>query len=205
MDFSKKAAKEIVNKTIEALAARGMTAEFVISKGEAKEKVLALIPQGAEVMTMTSITLEQTGIAEEINTSEKYTSVRKQLTTMDRKTHNREMQALGAAPDWAIGSVHAVTEGGEVLIASNTGSQLSAYVYGSVHVIWVVGVQKIVKNLDEGMQRINEYIVPKETQRAREAYNLPEFNTNVSKLVIVNKEISPGRIHIIFVDEALGF
>jgi hypothetical protein len=205
MDFSKQAAKESVNKTIEALAARGISAELVSSKDEAKEKVLSLIPQGAEVMTMTSITLEQTGIAEEINTSEKYISVRKQLVTMDRKTHNREMQQLGAAPDWAIGSVHAVTENGEVLIASNTGSQLSAYVYGSDHIVWVVGAQKIVKNIDEGMQRINEYIVPKETERAREAYNLPEFNTNVSKLLVVNKEISPGRIHIIFVNETLGF
>ena len=205
MDFSKQATKEMVSKTIEALAARGMSAELVANKEEAKEKVLALIPQGAQVMTMTSITLEQAGIADEINTSEKYISVRKQLDTMDRRTRNREMQELGAAPDWAIGSVHAVTENGEILIASNTGSQISAYVYGSGHVVWVVGAQKIVKNIDEGMQRINEYIVPKETERARKAYNLPEFNTNVSKLLIVNKEIFPGRIHIIFVNEALGF
>ena len=66
---------------------------------------------------------------------------------MDRTTQARERAKLGATPDLAIGSVHAVTEDGHVLIASNTGSQLPAYVYAAGKVIWVVGAQKIIKNI----------------------------------------------------------
>lgn len=205
MDFSKIPSAETVNKTIEVLKQNGITAEVVATGEEAKEKVSSLIPKGAEVMTMTSITLEQTGIAEEINNSGNYKSVRKKLETMDRKTQSLEMQRLGAAPEWTIGSVHAVTEDGKVLVASNTGSQLPAYSYGSARVLWVVGTQKIVKDVEEGMKRISEYIVPKESERARKAYNLPDFNTNISKLLIVNREVNHGRIHIVFVNQELGF
>ena len=154
---------------------------------------------------MTSITLEQAGIADAINNSGDYKSVRNELTKMDRKTQGEEMQKLGAAPVWSIGSVHAVTEDGQVMVASNTGSQLPAYAYGSPHVIWVVGTQKIVKDIEDGMKRIKEYIVPKETVRARKAYNLPDFNTFPSKILIVNREINPERIKIIFVNQVLGF
>lgn len=204
-DFSKLVSQETITSTMAALQERGISSELLMTKEEAKNKVLSLIPLGAEVMTMTSITLEQAGITEQIDTTGKFQSVRKQLTGLDRKTQGLQMQKLGAAPEWTVGSVHAVTEEGEVLIASNTGSQLAAYVSGSMHVIWVVGTQKIVKNVEEGMKRIYDYIVPRETERARKAYNLPEFNTNVSKLLIVNKEIVYGRIHLIFVNEQLGF
>ncbi len=99
--------------------------------------------------------------------------------------------------------MHAVTEDGKVLIASNSGSQLPAYAYGSGHVIWVVGAQKIVKNLDEGIKRIYEHSLPLESERARKAYGVP--GSAVNKLLIINKEIIPGRITMILTKEKLGF
>lgn len=205
MDYTQLASHETIEKVIAKLAERGISAEVVGSANDAKTKITALIPAEAEVMTMTSVTLSQTGIEEELNTSEKYDSVKQKLNKMNRETDSREMQKLGAAPEWTVGSVHAITEEGNVLIASNTGSQLPAYAYGAEHVIWVVSTKKIVKDVEEGMKRIQEFIVPQETERARKAYNMPDFNTNVSKLLIVNKEVKPGRIHIIFVNESLGF
>ena len=206
MDFSTIAPQEMLQNTMTALVANGITAEVVATREDAKKKVLELLPKGAEVMTMSSITLDETGIAQAVNESSTYDSVRNKLNSMNRETQGREMQKLGAAPEWAIGSVHAVTEDGHVFIASNTGSQLPAYVYGSGHVLWVIGTQKIVKNNDEATKRIYEYILPKETVRLRKAYNLPDtVDSFVSKLLIVNREITPGRIHIVFVSEALGF
>jgi L-lactate utilization protein LutC len=206
MDYSQLSPQETIEKVINALNENGMEAELVSSGMQAKTKVLAMIPQKAEVMTMTSITLSQTGIEEELNTSEKYASVKQKLHKMNRETDSREMQKMGAAPEWAIGSVHAITENGHVLIASNTGSQLPAYVYGADHVIWVVSTKKIVKDMEEGMKRISKYILPKESARARKAYGLPEdWHSNISKILIVNKEVKPGRIHIIFVNEDVGF
>src|SRR5258708_6882857 len=102
--------QKIINKTIKALTKNGMKAEFVQNKKEAKEKVLSLIPKGVEIMTMTSVTLDAIGIPKIINESRKFNSVRKKFANLNRETDNREMQRLGAAPEWAIGSVHAVTE-----------------------------------------------------------------------------------------------
>lgn len=205
MDYSKLAAKEQIIKTIEALGKNGISAELMETSDEAKAKILSLIPAGAEVLTMTSVSLDETGVTDAVNNSGKYDSVRNKLNAMNRETDTLKMQKLGAAPEWVVGSVHAVTENGEVIVVSNTGSQLPAYAYGSTHVIWVVGTQKMVKSIDDGMKRIREYIVPLESQRARKAYNMPEFNTNVSKVLIVNKEVNPKRIHIIFVNQKLGF
>lgn len=200
--WDKLADKQTVEKTIEALKQNGIDGVFVENGGEAKEKVLSLVPKGAEVMTQTSVTLETIGLAQELN-SEQFNSVRNILNTMDRATQGREMQRLGAAPEYTVGSVHAVTLDGKALIASNSGSQLPAYVYGADHVIWVVGVQKIVTNQEEAMKRIYEYVLPLESERAKKAYGMP--GSNVSKLLIVSKEIRPGRITIVFVNEKLGF
>lgn len=182
------------------LAENGITAEIVANREEAKDRVTALLPKGAEVMDMTSVTLTETGIQEEILNSGKYKPVKKLL---EQETNEERKRQLGAAPDYAVGSVHAVTQDGHVLIASNTGSQLPAYVYGAKHVIWVVGAQKIVKNTDEGMKRIYEYVLPLEADRARKAYGAP--GSNVSKLLIISKEVNPRRLHMILVKEHLGF
>lgn len=205
MNFIDLAPKEIITSTIEALGKNGITAELVQTRDEAKKKALSLIPEGAEVMTMTSISLEETGIEAEINSSKKYKSVKNMLSSMNKDTEGREMQKLGAAPEWALGSVHAITEKGEVVITSGTGSQLPAYLYGSSHVIWVVGTQKIVKDVDEAMERIQKHLIPLESVRARKAYGLPDtWNTTPAKTVIIRSE-APNRIHIIFVNEKIGF
>jgi len=196
------ASESKIERTVSALKDNGIDALVTESGEEARKKVLELLPVGVEVMNMTSITLDTIGISNEIQDSGKFNSVRKKLLSMDRRTQSSGMKKLGSAPDWTVGSVHAVTEDGNVLIASATGSQLSAYAYGANHVIWVVGTQKIVKNLEEGMKRIYEYSLPLESERARKAYGVP--GSSVNKLLIINKEMS-GRITLIFVKENLGF
>lgn len=196
--------KKTIDRTIQALQANGINARFVETAEEIKKIVLSQIPEGAEVMTMSSVTLGEVGLDEEINQKgSKYNPVRDRLYSMDRNTQAQEMNKLGAAPQFALGSVHAITEDGKVLIASNTGSQLGAYAYGALNVIWVAGTQKIVKNLDEGLKRIYEYVLPLESERARKAYGVPGSNPN--KILIINKEINPQRLTLILVGEKLGF
>lgn len=198
------ASKESINKTIEALKANGIEAKFVHTADDAKKLVLELIPQGLEVMTMSSTTLDTIGLSEEINKDySKFKPVRDKLYAMDRATQAQEMNRLGAAPEFAVGSVHAVTEDGHVLVASNTGSQLGAYAYGALNVIWVVGAQKIVQNTDEGIKRIYEHSLPLESERAKKAYGVP--GSSVNKILIINKEVQPERITLILVNEVLGF
>lgn len=193
-----------LEKTIASLKANNIDAFFVENKEEAKKKLLELLPLGSEVFTMTSMTLEAIGVLSEINESGNYDSVRKKLLSMNRETQGREMRKLGASPDWAIGSVHAVTEDGIVMIASNTGSQLAAYAQGAGNIIWVVGAQKIVKNQEEGFRRIYEHCLPLESKRMSEKLGKP-FTSSVSKILTVSKEVRPGRTTLIFVREVLGF
>ncbi len=198
------ASTENLKKVGEKLAANGMDFEIAENGQVAKEMVLNSIEKGSEVFTMTSVTLETIGVASAINESKDFVSVRNQLNQMDRATKGREMRKLGASPDVAVGSVHAITEEGQVVVVSNTGSQLPAYASGAGKVIWVVGAQKIVKNLDEALKRINEYVLPLEAERIKKAYPGATCS-NVSKILIVNKEVKPGRIKVILVKEKLGF
>jgi hypothetical protein len=201
--YSELADAQTVKNTILALKENGIDAYFVQTGKEAKAKVLSLIPEGSEEMNMSSVTLETIGLADELMESKRYVSVKKKLSSMDRNTQGKEMQKLGAAPEVAVGSVHAVTEDGKVIVASNTGSQLPAYAYGSSKVIWVVGAQKIVKDLDEGIKRIYDYVLPKESEHMHKLYNVP--GSFVSKLLIFNREMVKGRITMIIVNEVLGF
>lgn len=202
--YTQKADKTVVEKTITALKKGQIEAIFVETGEEAKKKVLEMIPQGAEVMTMSSVTLDTFGINKEIDSSGKYISIRTKLVSMDRTKDKRQMKILADNAEWVVGSVQAVTEDGKILSASNTGSQLPAYIYGADHVIWVVGTQKIVKDLDEGMRRLYDYVLPLESVRLNKAYNLTT-GSHVSKLLIMDKEIVPGRVTVIFVNEVAGF
>lgn len=176
---------------------------FVVEDGQsAKSKVLEMIPSGAEVMTMSSQTLDAIGVAKEINESGNYDSVKAKLMKMDRTKDGREMRKLGAAPDWAVGSVHAISKDGHLFIASKTGSQLGPYAYSAGRLLFVVGTQKIVENWDAGYKRVFEYSLVKEDERARKVGMGP---SNVGKLLIINNEFMPERVTVILVKEKLGF
>ncbi len=204
MAYNQLASQETVAKTSAGLKANGINALVVKDGLEAKQKVLEMIPEGAEVFTMQSMTLKALEIDIAIDESGKYNSVRNQLSKLDRQTQSLQMQKLGAAPEYSVGSVHAVTEDGKVVIASNTGSQLPADAYASAHVIWVVGTQKIVPDLDTAFKRIYDYVLPLESDRLNKAYNL-NTGSFVSKLLIINREVNPTRLTLIFVPELIGF
>jgi L-lactate utilization protein LutC len=169
---------------------------------EAKRMVLDLIPDGAQVHHGASESLEVTGVAAEIEGSGRYEPLRPRIWSMDRKTQADEIRRLAAAPDVMLGSVHAVTETGALVAASMSGSQLGPYVSGAGQVILVVGTQKIVSDIEEGLRRIDEYAFPLEDARAQAAYGI---HSAVNKLLIINREATPGRITVVLVNEALGF
>ena len=121
---------------------------------------------------------------------------------MDRATQGDEIRRLTASPDVMLGSVHAVTESGALIAASMSGSQLGPYAGGAGRVILVVGTQKIVADLEEGLRRIQDYVYPLEDARAQAAYGV---HSGVNKVLIVNREAAPGRVTVVLVDEAIGF
>jgi L-lactate utilization protein LutC len=200
MAYAKLASDEQIERAAKALEVHGIHVIIAANGEEAKARLLEMIPAEAEVFTGTSCTLETLGFPAEVE--KRYNSVRAKQAKMDRKTQMREMVKLGATPDYIVGSVHAVTEDGSVVIASFSGSQLAGYVSGAGHVVWVVGAQKIVPNLEEAMKRVREYSYPLEDERL---LKLAGINSNINKILIISREIMPGRTTMIIVREELGF
>jgi acyl-CoA hydrolase len=191
-----------VRQASTALEANGFSVLRVGSAAEARRIVLERIPEGAKVHHGASQTLEVTGIAQELEKSGRYEPIGPRIRSMDRASQGDEIRRETAAPDVMLGSVHAVTETGSLIAASMSGSQLAPYVAGAGRVILVVGTQKIVADLEEGLRRITDYAFPLEDARALEAYGI---HSGVNKVLILNREIVPGRITVVLVDQVLGF
>ena len=201
-EFARLATEDRIRAALEALERNGITTHFVDTEQQARDVVQSILPIGAEVYNNTSRTLEVIGVAEDIERSGRYQPLRPRLYQMDRQMQGREMRQLSAAPDWVVGSVHAVTEDGSLLIASASGSQLGPIVSGAGHVVLVIGGQKIVANLTAGLRRIYEYCFPLEDHRARQAYGVP---SGVNNILIINRVATPGRVTAILVNKTLGF
>lgn len=191
-----------VQRAAAALEANGINVLRAADAAEAKGVVLDLIPDGSQVHHGASESLDASGITHEIETSGRYQDIRSQIWSMDRETQAVEIRRLGASPDFMLGSVHAVTETGSLIAASMSGSQLGPYGSGAGQVILVVGTQKIVSDLEEGLRRVEEYAFPLEDARAQAAYGV---HSGVNKILFINREITPGRITVVLVDEVLGF
>jgi acyl-CoA hydrolase len=201
-DFSAPASEDGIQRAAAALRANNIEAIVVDDAEAAKGAVMERIPDGSEVHSGASKTLQQSGILAELEASPRITWLRRQILQMDRATQGREIRKLGAAPDIMLGSVTAVTEDGKLVTASNSGSQLAPYASGAGKLILVIGSQKVVKDLDEAMRRMYEHALALESERLRAALGVDSY---VSKILITNRDARPGRTTAILVREALGF
>ncbi len=199
--YSQPASEARIVKTKDALQANGFNVLVVDNLDQLKDEVLKLIPEKSEVFTATSRTVDAAGLTEILN-SDKYKSVRDMFMPLyGQPDKQNEMKRIGSASDYAIGSVHAITEDGQVLIASASGSQLPNYVYGAQHFIWAVGSQKLVKDLNDAFDRLETYTFPLEDERAQEAYGA---HSSINKILVYRKE-TQGRGTVIIIREPVGF
>jgi len=123
------------------------------------------------------------------------------MLALDFATQAQQMKAIGGQPDYALGSVHAVTRDGTLVIASASGSQLASYAWGAANVIFVIGAQKIVPTLEAAHERIYQHSFPLEDARAMAAYGQ---GSAVRKILEIHQEV-PGRIHVVLIRQAVGF
>jgi acyl-CoA hydrolase len=187
--------------TVTALEEHGFSVEVVDDLDAAREAVLARIPDGSSVMTNTSVTLQEAGITDAVNDSGHYDSARAKMAGLDFATQLQEMKAIGGQPDYALGSVHAITRDGVLVIASASGSQLASYAWGAANVIFVVGAQKLVPTVEAARDRIYSHSLVLEDGRAVAAYGQHSY---VGKILEIHAEL-PGRIHIVLVRQPAGF
>jgi hypothetical protein len=200
-EFALLASDAQIERTALALEANGIHTLITEDGEQARKLFFDLVPEGSQVYQGSSVTLDTLGITAELEGSGRFDAIRPKLRSLDRQTQSDQIRHLGASPDYMVGSINAVTEDGHMLVASASGSQLGPYVSGAKKVIWIAGAQKLVKDMDEGLRRIQEYVLPLENVRLLKAYGI---NTSLNKLLIIYKE-RPGRITMILVKENLGF
>src|SRR6266849_6284073 len=187
--------------TVVALEEHGFSVEVVEGFEAAREAVLARIPKGSSVMMNASVTLAESGIWGVINNGGPYDSARNKMFALDFATQAQEMKAIGGQPGYALGSVHAITGDGTLVIASASGSQLASYAWGAANVIFVAGAHKLVPTLEAAHQRIYQHSLPLENARAQAAYGQ---HSSVGKILEIHQEL-PGRIHIVLIRQQVGF
>jgi LUD domain len=200
--FADPAEAESLERTAAALTEHGFAVEILDDAAAARERMKALVAEGAIVLTGASETLRLSGIDADLNASGRYASVRARGMKLDRAKDADEIRRLLASPDVAVGSVNAVTETWALVIASASGSQLPGYAGGAAHAIWVVGAQKVVPDLDAAMRRIDEYVLPLESARVQAVYGGPSA---VNRVLILNAEPHPGRGTVLLLREAIGY
>jgi len=200
--FTDPVSAQALERAAAALTAHGFTVEILDDAAAARTRIKDLIPEGASVFTGASETLRLSGIDADINASGRYDAVRTRSQALDRATQLDEIWRAISTPAVIVGSVHAVTETGSLVIASASGSQLPGYAGGAARAIWVVGAQKVVPDLITALRRVEDHCLPLESARAQAAYGQPSA---INRLLILNAEPHPGRGTVLLLREAIGF
>jgi YkgG family uncharacterized protein len=201
VDFSRPASETELEELAARLRERNFEVVIVQSSADVKAAVLERIPEGATVHSGKSKTLEDAGLFKELMESERYDFVRRRTSKLDRTTQGDEIRRLSAAPDFMLGSVQAVTDSGQLVVASASGSQIGPYASGAGKLILVVGSQKIVPDLETALRRINEHVFPYEDARLRETLGV---GTKLTRWLVIEQDYYPGRTTIILVREPAG-
>ncbi|MDE2843888.1 MAG: lactate utilization protein [Chloroflexota bacterium] len=191
-----------IDRTVESLKSRNVDTVVAENGDEARQILIGMIPDGAEVFKSTSETLDTIGYSDYIREADRYRNLYTEISAEPDRDRQRELRRLASVAEYYIGSVHAIAETGEVIVASGSGSQLGAYVYGAKYVIWVSGVQKICPSLDEALARVKGFAVDRHHEWA-ESQGRPA--APLGKLTVFENEQNPDRIKMVLIKESLGW
>jgi len=200
-DFSAPVSKAEIDSLAANLRDRNFEVVIVDSAAEVKDAVIQRIPEGAQVHSGKSKTLEDAGVFKELMESDRYDFIRRRTMKMDRRTQMGEINKMSATPDVMVNSAHAVTEAGQIVITSASGSQIGPIASGAGHLILVIGSQKVVPDLDAAFRRINDVAFPYEDARLREQLGV---GTKITRTLILERDFMPGRTTVILVREPVG-
>jgi L-lactate utilization protein LutC len=205
MKFDDIASLETAKKVIEALKERGIEGEIAATGKDALLRIQSLIPKGASVMNGSSRTLDEIGFTEYLRSgAHGWDNLHEKILLEKDPAKQAILRTQSVISDHYLGSVHAIAETGELLIASNSGSQLPHIVFTSQNIIFVVGMQKIVPTLADAWKRLEEHVMPLEDVRLMQVYGM---HTAASKVLVIQKEhpMMGRKVRVILVNEKLGY
>lgn len=194
---------EKLTKTKESLESHGIKVIIVDNGREAFDLLKQMLPDGAEVMTGSSTTLIQIGFMDYyIANQHPWKNIGTPIFREEDPVKKSLMRRKSVTADYFVASVNAITEDGKLVAVDGSGSRVGAYPFGAGKVFIVSGVNKIVPTLNDAFDRINNVVVPLESERAMKRYGRP---ASPNKWVIIQKENIKERMTLILVKEELGF
>lgn len=204
MNYTALASAESIEKVVTALKEHNINTIVVDTKAQALQRIKELIPQGAEVMNGSSVTLQEIGFIDYLKEgTHGWRNVHEEILNERDAVKKEELRKRSILADYFLGSVHAITEDGQLVAASASGSQIPSYAFSSNNVIWVAGTQKIVPHLEDGLRRIRDFVFPLENERMQKV-GYP--GSVIARILIIEREIMPNRhLTLILVKEKLGF
>ncbi len=209
---AKKAFQEIhVQEVLTALKKRNMEASFVPNKEEALKAVLSLIPEGSRVGYGGSLTLDELGIKEVLKKGNYQLIDRGRPGTSEEELFSLRRESL--LTDVFLCSTNALTRDGKMVNIDGSGNRLAALTFGPKKVIVVVGVNKMVENVEQGLERVRNYAAPLHARRR--GWDLPCAKTGscvdcrsprriCCTVTVTEYQRVKGRITVILVGETLG-
>ncbi|MDE1965666.1 MAG: lactate utilization protein [Patescibacteria group bacterium] len=205
MTYDTLASADTITETAAALQKRGVDVIVVKDAAEALAKAKELIPAGASVMNGSSRTLEEIGFIGYLKEGKHgWNNLHEAVLAQQDPAKQAALRAASLSSDFYLGSVHALAQTGEMLVASASGSQLPHLAFTSPNLVLVVGAQKIVPTLADAFARLREYVFPLEDARMK-SVGYP--GSLLAKILIMADELPMmGRkVHVILVEEKLGF
>ena len=191
-----------IRRTVQALKARNVETLVVDDGAQALAKLKELVPEGSVIFNNTSDTLDSIGYTDFVRGNPKYRNLHDGMEAETDPVKQRDLRRRATLADYFIGSVQAIAETGEVVVASGSGSQIAAYVYNAEHLIWLAGTQKICPSLSDAIDRVRGY-----TLQRHDSWLVGRGRTAapIGKLMIFESEVVAGRITMILIKESLGW
>lgn len=201
-----------VQRTIENLEKNNISAYKVETEAEALKKIGELIPEGSTIGIGGSMTLFEVGAIDFIRKGnyEVLDRYKEGLTPAEMK----EIFRKGFSADAFLTSSNAVTEKGELYNVDGTGNRVAAMLYGPDRVIVVVGINKLVKDMEEAILRVEEIAAPANNKRINKTNpctktgHCMDCNSEgriCNMYTLIKRQGVKGRIHVIIVNKELGY
>ena len=205
MIFTELATQETVEKTVAGLKSRGVEAIVVENKEQALEKIKELIPKGASVNNGSSTTLQQIGLVDYLKgEAHGWNNLHEAVVAEKDPAKQAEARNRALFAEYYLGSAHALSADGQMVIASASGSQIPPLSFTARNIILVIGTQKITPDLESAMQRLYEHVVPLEDQRMK---STGAAGTIAAKVLLFEQEpaFMGRKVRVVLVKEQLGF
>jgi len=205
MIFTELATQETIEKTVAGLESRNIEAIVVETKEQALEKIKELIPKGASINNGSSTTLQQIGLIDYLKgDGHGWNNLHAAVIAEKDLAKQAEARNRALFAEYYLGSAHALSSDGQMVIASASGSQIAPLSFTARNVILVIGIQKITPDLETAMQRLYQHVVPLEDQRMKKT---GAAGTIAAKILLFEQEpaFMGRKVRVILVKENLGF